>query len=396
MLLLKLVEYWVDNFFVVILANLVVGDSGCEDSEDEWDFIKIDKESETKPLSENQKSLVTTQTNKMSSEILNNPFSDNMKDSEIMSDMQSEPLTDDYHEKELVYNVDDTEKNDDDLNENSAATKLNPTAAEFVPRSPSSPVPSVQNPNLLLLEDAVVAQSPKPSNKNNDVVSALMENINVPSEGEFEAEISHRPHETEDMTDFIASHTENLNPKEAAQSDEKLEEDYIAISNGTHCVEQVTGASLMTFDRFNEPEAMQESFYEENRCDDLNKIQTLPMTQEQETHNEVNCLIEETGDIMSFDNINDMMVDPSQNLPVLLQSNVQVIESEKVVLEMEQQEMSVEKVDEIAVTFHEKVEQELELDQPEKETLEQIVNEIEMCQQEAVKAEPEHTAFEPR
>lgn len=30
-------------FLVCIISEQVVGDSGCEDSEDEWDFIKVDK-----------------------------------------------------------------------------------------------------------------------------------------------------------------------------------------------------------------------------------------------------------------------------------------------------------------------------------------------------------------
>lgn len=331
----------------------MVGDSGCEDSEDEWDFIKIDKESEKKPsnLRENQQkaSPVETTTNKMSSEILNNPFSDNMKESELMSAMQAaEPLTDDYHEKELVYNVDESEKNDENCNETSAESKLNPTAAEFVPRSPASPVQSMQNP-LLLLDDLVVAQSPKPSTKNHDAVSALMEDISVPTECEFDAEVAARPHETEDLNDFIASQPENLNPKEAAQSDEKLEEDYIAISNGVTSVEQVSGASLMTFDRFNEPGAMQESFYEENRCDDLNKIQTLPQENDQlveqfENHNEGNCLIEETGNIMSSDDINDMMADVGQNLPVMQQD---LLQDKDLMMEMEHNEVDQFKVKDV-------------------------------------------------
>lgn len=306
----------------------MVGDSGCEDSEDEWDFIKIDKESDNKPSNSRENQKLNEQKTKMSSEIFNNQLSDNIKDTEIKSDMQSEPLTDEYNEKDLVYNIDDSEKNDENFNENSAGTKLNPGAAEFIPRSPASPV-HLQNP-LLLLDDLVVAESPKANNK--DAVSALMENINVPSELEFDAEISNRPHETEDTNDFIAG--ENLNPKEAAQSDEKLEEDYIAISNGVSSTEQ--SANLITFDRFNEPEAMQESFYEENRCDELNKIQTLPLSQEQDPlveqlEEKVNCLIEETGDMMNFDNINQVIVDPSNNLPVQQQSaDIQVCQEEKI------------------------------------------------------------------
>lgn len=318
----------ISHCFLPFSANLVVGDSGCEDSEDEWDFIKVDveKKSENQQLSNlsentNQKEEKESKTNKMSSEILNQ-ISENIP--EIKSDMESQHASEDFNEKNLVYNVlhddNNVEKNDDEFHENSAESKLNPGAKEFIPRSPTSPV-HVQNP-MLLLDDPVVAQSPKPNNKDTSVTS-LMENINVPTEVEFDAEISHRPHETEDVNDFINGGNggvENLNPKEAAQSDEKLEEDYIAMSNGggggVH--EPQSNANLITFDRFNEPEAMNESFYEEKpTCDDLNKIQTLPMmTQESavednfDDNDKENCPVKEMEpevDIISFENTQEQV-----------------------------------------------------------------------------------------
>lgn len=323
----------------------MVGDSGCEDSEDEWDFIKIDKEAENKQsnnLLENQKTK-----NKMSSEILNNQLSDNIKDTEIKSDMQSEPLTDEYNEKDLVYNIANTdEKNDENCNENSAESKLNPGAAEFIPRSPASPV-NLQNPSLLLLDDPVVAQSPKP---NNDGGSVLMENINVPSEIEFDEEISNRPHETEDFIAAAAAAAAdgNLNPKEAAQSDEKLEEDYIAISNGVHSSEQNV-ANLITFDRFNEPEAMNESFYEENRCEELNKIQTLPLSSQDqdppvEQQLDVNCLTDpimvDLATVNSWIDTN-LHVDDPQSSEDMLEKAESVPEQEMLCLEPEMMQPEV-------------------------------------------------------
>ncbi|XP_063700424.1 uncharacterized protein LOC134830776 [Culicoides brevitarsis] len=390
-------------------ANLVTGDSGCEDSEDEWDFIKIDKESENT----NQKKLqasVNSQSSKMSSEILNNPFSDSMKEAEIMSDMQSQPISGEtFNEKELVYNVDETEKNDEDFNENSAESKLNPGAAEFVPRSPTSPVQNpLQNP-LLMFGDEVVAQSPKPNGNNKEAgLSQFAENISVPTELEFDQEISHRPHETEDLNDFIATTEENLNPKEAAQSDEKLEEDYIAMSNGNGMNGGEQAANLLSFDRFNAPEAMNESFYEEKTCEELNKIQELPQDQF-EDNNKGDCLIEESGDIMSFDNINDMMADQSHEMtPQVAETKEEpqeMMNFEQV--EKHEHEETVEMAQVPQENPFEQVEEQQQQTNPfeqfeekmqNQETVEQIVTEIELCQQQEPQAqEPEvvHVDSEP-
>lgn len=73
-------------------------------------------------------------------------------------------------------------------------SQLNPDAAEFVPVSPTC---------LALINDQVIAQSPKKGNANVD--------INVPNLQEFEREVKKRPsevlfsngHETESVSFFI-------------------------------------------------------------------------------------------------------------------------------------------------------------------------------------------------
>lgn len=157
---------------------------------------------------------------------------------------------------------------------------LNPAAKEFVPGFGAPAVvmsptpPSTGNGNLFLLDD-VVAQSPRKATP--------MEGIDMPTEIEFDQEISSRPHEVEAANDFILSNGGGLNPKEAAQGDEKTEEDYLIESS--KAVDEVEFAAepvpqLLSFDRFDQPAAMQESFYEEKTSEELNKVQVLPVADE--------------------------------------------------------------------------------------------------------------------
>lgn len=167
--------------------------------------------------------------------------------------------------------IQNIEKMADENDDNSLESKLNPTAKEFVPmRShPTSPEVPSGSPNLLMLDD-VVAQSPRKG--------LGMDNINLPTETEFDTEISCRPHELESSDDFMnLENGEALNSKEASNFDEKLDDDYKV--DGNELLATVP-PNLISFDRFNEPNAMNESFYEENTKEDLNKIQPLPVNED--------------------------------------------------------------------------------------------------------------------
>lgn len=115
-------------------------------------------------------------------------------------------------------------------------SQLNPDAKEFIPVSPtrsngpmSPPLNGNMNPANPLLsnfvsEDALVSQSPRKGE------SPAMEDINVPTEKDFDIEAETRPHE---INVFVENggfqrveSPELLNLKESMQQDDKLEQEY--------------------------------------------------------------------------------------------------------------------------------------------------------------------------
>lgn len=135
--------------------------------------------------------------------------------------------------------------NIEDLDDDDMASQLNPDAKEFVPTSPirSAPLSPFGNNNgvgnggllhvdHLLVNDRILAQSPR---KNG---TTQMDIIDIPSESEFDNEISKRPADIHDGDNLDNSFTEykrpessssqcseeELNPKEAMNIDEKRQE----------------------------------------------------------------------------------------------------------------------------------------------------------------------------
>lgn len=177
--------------------------------------------------------------------------------------------------------------------------------SEFIPVSPTRVnAPSMMSPprsplaNLLITnlvdEDAVVAQSPKKGD------TPAMEDIQVPSEKDFDSEIDTRPHE---ISDFVGKNDsspkidspEHLNSKEAMQRDDKLEQEYKDETQPSFEEEkQQTGNDYKVLESsFTEysngfqnviDDAMNRSFYEgrdddilkERHSDVLNTVQQIP------------------------------------------------------------------------------------------------------------------------
>lgn len=178
-------------------------------------------------------------------------------------------------------------------------SQLNPDAKEFVPVSPtrangsmSSPLGSPVNSlhKKLINEDAVVAQSPRKGD-------SMMEDIQVPSENDFDTEIDSRPHEINDFAENGALQRAEspeviLNMKEALQQDDKLEQEYKDDSQSFEEENKQTGEVYKhlesSFSEYSNgfqnvmENAMNRSFYE-GRDDDfmkasdvLNTVQPIP------------------------------------------------------------------------------------------------------------------------
>lgn len=223
-------------------------------------------------------------------------------------------------EKDLQLEVDTEDTNDMD-------SQLNPEAKEFVPLSPvrnefSSPPPeNVRSPfiNQILsgLGDAVVSQSPRKG----DI--PVMEDVQVPEENVFEKEADERAHEInlmEDNFQRIESPQEELNLKEAMQTDDKLEQGYKDDSQGFFEEEKIqTGDEYKelesSFDQYSNgfqskiDDPMNRSFYE-GRDNDiladpaksiLNTTQPLPDDED----SQVNKIQEQDDEIISENNVEE-------------------------------------------------------------------------------------------
>lgn len=205
--------------------------------------------------------------------------------------VEEEHQVQDEVEKDLQLTI-DTEEFDE-------MSQLNPDAKEFVPVSPTrsngDKSPSLCSPVLnpvlghLVSDDAVVSQSPRKG-------ETIMEDISVPTETDFDNEIELRPHETADF--------ELLNPKEAMQQDDKLEQEYKdeAVPVFEEEKKQIGDAYPALESSFNDysngfhnviGDAMNRSFYEgrdddaimavsERQSDVLNSIQPIPTFEDEQ------------------------------------------------------------------------------------------------------------------
>ncbi|KAG5676289.1 hypothetical protein PVAND_006137 [Polypedilum vanderplanki] len=212
--------------------------------------------------------------------------------SNIVEEQEKEPSVEERHisdeiEKDLQLQAETDEVEADDMD-----SQLNPDAKEFVPLSPtrnefqSPPPPQIVaengkspfvNPILSNFHDSVVAQSPR---KGESLIMA----DDVPEENDFEKEASERPHEVDFMDENfqrIESPNENeLNPKEAMQVDDKLEQEYKDDSQGFFEEEKQQGGEVYTeleksFSQYsngfqnNIDDPMNRSFYEGRDSDIL-------------------------------------------------------------------------------------------------------------------------------
>lgn len=218
------------------------------------------------------------------------------------------PTIENLEGKKLETNIEQTSLERPDSLGFEMASKLNPEAKEFVPTgsptrsNPTSPVSDepkpLHNSYLLINDDTVIAQSPKKS-------SITMDNIDVPAEDDFKHGIDNRPHELEQLSEFtngnengniINLHSpvseqsyQDLNFKEAMQSDEKLDNEYndgqLALRDdaSSEFLDDKNIVNLPTKDN----NTMNMSFYEgrdetslTTNSDELNKVQLLPDVEE--------------------------------------------------------------------------------------------------------------------
>lgn len=236
-----------------------------------------------------------------------------------------EPVEEERHvldeiEKDLHLEVDSEDPNDMD-------SQLNPEAKEFVPLSPvrnefSSPPPeNVRSPfiNQILsgLGDAVVSQSPRKGE------IPVMEDVQVPEENIFEKEADERAHEInlmEDNFQRIESPQEELNLKEAMQTDDKLEQGYKDDSQGFFEEEKIQTGEYKelesSFDQYSNgfqskiDDPMNRSFYEGRDYDILadpaksilNTTQTLSDDEDSQVNNKKQ---EQNDEIISQNNVEE-------------------------------------------------------------------------------------------
>lgn len=229
---------------------------------------------------------------------------------------------------------------DRELTEEEMASQLNPDAKEFVPLSPQRTSPASSpfdrmHPNLKIDDDFVLAQSPRKGS------TTTMDNIEIPSENDFELEIKNRPKEFAEFDPVAESHDtsptssgvvlelrngdrpgssssncsyQEMNLKEAMHGDEKQEyapEDVsvvtpeigAAISEDLSSTEPLSDAASGDHNLADESMAkflresadpMSMSFYNDGTAQssnpftvDLNSVQMLPVDDDEEEVSEV-------------------------------------------------------------------------------------------------------------
>lgn len=263
-------------------THQATGESGGEDSEDEWNYIKVDKKStdglaaveETvepnaeSPIAEEKEEETAPINNQLSDfeehvshyciTIRHNflvdicfSFQSTDFDKELEHQTIESPTTDKDFEQEKEQAIvgelveeerhirDDFEKDlqlSIETEESDEMSQLNPDAKEFIPISPtrtgpmSPPINGEMNPVNTLLsnfvaEDSVVSQSPRKGE------FQAMEDVAVPTETDFDFEADSRPHEVNMISENGGGFQriespEKLNLKESMQQDDKLEQEY--------------------------------------------------------------------------------------------------------------------------------------------------------------------------
>lgn len=226
------------------------------------------------------------------------------------------------------------------------ASKLNPEAKEFVPTgsptmsNPASPVasmPDMPQNAFLMLEDDVVAQSPKKG------VATTMDNIDVPAEDDFQLEMNNCPHELEQLPEHtngtangdetIRSHSpasepsyQELNLKEAMQCDEKLDNEYSDVQQNVDTIDNHPN-ELNILAKEQNPMSM--SFYEGrddaliiSNSDELNKVQPLPSDDESSEQNN-GPLVEEVAAPVENHTVEDTPIVQSEDHLVSFEAQVE-------------------------------------------------------------------------
>ncbi|CRL01544.1 CLUMA_CG014226, isoform A, partial [Clunio marinus] len=214
-----------------------IGESGGEESEDEWNYIEGDKKSSDNNLaavkenSEKVESTLTEERQETEGEQLGKfieheqQFNSSIKDCEAVKEIAEEHFKEEIENK-LPLTI-DTEESDE-------MSQLNPDAKEFIPVSPSRelfnnmslnspPLNGQMNPiiNNLVNEDIVVSQSPRKGE------FQPMEDVIIPSEQDFDTECSSRPHEFDSSSPIENRDVPQImNLKESQQRDDKLEHEY--------------------------------------------------------------------------------------------------------------------------------------------------------------------------
>ncbi|CAO1316237.1 unnamed protein product [Diamesa serratosioi] len=253
--------------------NVVIGESGGEESEDEWNYIKVDKKLDVETVVEEtheqiiaespsveeillkeqletekieqltDRDIITEESEILEKKIqvLDSPL-EAEKDltvekevSEEESQLEEEKQSREEVEKDLQLD-EEIDIDCDKISAEEMASQLNPDAKEFVPVSPvrsghSSPFENgngMVNPMLTNLDD-VVSQSPRKGE------FQQMDNIQVPDENDFDQEANSRPHEVKQVgqngnhkrsDSFGSNGYEELNLKESMQRDDKLDYEY--------------------------------------------------------------------------------------------------------------------------------------------------------------------------
>lgn len=240
----------------------------CDESEDEWNYMKNKKgEGEKEKIIEDTsisgekvKSTDTFVFNEnIDNEISNTSESQESKEL-IERSLAEEPS--DIIKSEVEQSEQLEQKKSDSLDNEveDMTSQLNPEAKEFIPTT--SPVFDVPSAATVIAHcfngDDVVAQSPRKG-------AISMDDIQVPSENEFEFEIAHRPSEIEEANISNEPYQE-MNLKEAMHASEKEEQ---------ASPDELYGNS--TF----ETADMRTSIYVENTLnkmeDVMNTVQALPV-----------------------------------------------------------------------------------------------------------------------
>ena len=310
-----------------------VGESGGEDSEDEWNYIKVEKKSELaavkeevseileSPLVEEREEISQFEEDKenvswkifpnrskqfqfeffqhpeiiesenqpenFDLESIESPLSEVVKDIEQEKEELDERHAQDEVEKDFQLTIETGEEFDE------MSVQLNPDAKEFIPISPTRNNGMMSPPlnpklNSIVIEDAVVSQSPRKGEHQ------LMEDVLIPSEMDFDSEANERPHEVENNVES----PELLNLKESMQQDDKLQQEYKDEAQNFEEVKKQTGEEYPVLEKsFNEysngfqshiDDAMNRSFYEGRdngdilTADVLNSVQPIPTFEDEQ------------------------------------------------------------------------------------------------------------------